>query len=585
MDSNIIVGIDLGTTNSVVSFLNDKTPQTLLIDNSKLLPSAVCFTDEGFVVGQAAKNMAILEPENTSLSIKRRMGENITIKLGGKSLRPEEIASLILKKIAMAVKSQLEYQPEKLRAVVTVPAYFTEEQREATKQAAELANLQVERIINEPTAAALSFGLDKLEGDIFAIYDLGGGTFDVSIVENNAGIIEVLATTGNNHLGGDDFDKLLADYIWDKFRKKNKIKSERLPKVNARLLKIAEETKIALSDDETVSIKENFFIKEGDKTHHLDLEVSRIDFENLINKHIIETVDLLDTAVHDADCDISDLEGIILVGGSSRIPLITNIIEEKLKITPSLIELPDEAVSHGATIQGAIINKINIDTVLVDITPYSLGLKALARENEDNFEDMMNSMLERMMKVEEDEEDENFITGVIIPKNTPIPAKRTRTFGATIPFQKAYGIEVFQGEHIRPHDNRFIGKTMLEVEEPQEHGGVDVTFELDINGLLKVTATQINTNETVKAEFTSSRGKKLRKTKLLDKIVSLNDSDKTLIKRAEKLLDDKSINEEDRNELSILLDKFKNQKMDNDPEATSTENDLLDLLYFLEGNE
>jgi len=328
MDKNTIVGIDLGTTNSVVSILVDGEPKTLKIDHEKLLPSAISLSNGVYIVGQTAKNMAIVEPENTCLSIKRRMGENITIKLGDKNLRPEDISSIILRKIKNAVEQKLEIKFDKLRAVITIPAYFTEVQREATKQAAELAGIKVERIINEPTAAALSFGLNKIDDAIFAIYDLGGGTFDISIIENNTGIIEVLSSKGNNKLGGDDFDNLLADLIWTKFTEKHKIKAVSTPKEKARLKKIAEETKIKLSSEESVNIQENFFYKIKEKPIHLEVEITKIEFEDLIKPLIEQTISLMQDAFDDADTEISDIEGIVLVGGSSLIPLVSSLIED-----------------------------------------------------------------------------------------------------------------------------------------------------------------------------------------------------------------------------------------------------------------
>lgn len=575
MDKDIIVGIDLGTTNSVVSVLDNHVPKTISIDNAKLLPSVVSLTDKGFIVGQAAKNMAILEPENTIASVKRKMGQGIELQIGNKKMKPEEVSAVILRKIKDTVDREFNLDGKALRAVVTVPAYFTEEQREATKQSAELANLKVERIINEPTAAGLAFGLSNMHEAVYAIYDLGGGTFDVSIIESNEGLVEVLATTGNNMLGGDDFDKSLAAFIWEKFTGENNLKNYKpSDKENARLLRIAEKTKIELSSAETVQIQENFFLKVNDKAFHLETTVSREELEALIQGSITETVELLENAIDDANLDVDELDGIILVGGSSRIPLVSRLIEERTGVAPSLIDLPDEAVSHGATIQGAIIDHEDIDTVLVDITPHSLGIAVLDPSEEMNFMSFLS------------ENGPELGTSVLIPKNTPVPVKKTERYNAVTPFQEGYEIKVCQGEHEHFADNKMIGETYLKVENPIEHGSIEVSFQLDINGILEVTAVETTTGEKVKAEFKSSRGKKIKKSKSEEALISLDEASLNLVNRAEKLLVKEKLNKDDEEELNVLLKKFKAQRASGEDEAASqTETELLDLLYYLETDE
>jgi len=573
MENNTIVGIDLGTTNSVVSLLDKNTPVTIQIDNQKLLPSVVSLTNEGFIVGQMAKNLAILEPEKTIKSIKRKMGQNITLTIGDRQMRPEEISSIILGKIRDTAINSLGLTDDKLRTVITVPAYFTEEQREATRHAAELAGLKLERIINEPTAAALAFGLNKRNDEKYAIYDLGGGTFDISIVENNSGVIEVLSTNGDNYLGGDDFDELLADFIWNKFLNANDIKQERTRKINARLIKIAEETKIKLSDVETVAIKENFFLKLNDNVYHLEVTVSRKDFENLIIKKIEKTVNLIESAVDDAKVDLNSLDGIILVGGCSRIPLVAKMIENKLNIVPTLIDLPDEAVSHGATIQGAIINHIEVDTILVDITPHSLGIAVL---NDDIL------ALLKDLKERGEEEDRRLIQSIIISKNSTIPVKKTEQYNAVVPFQEAYRLQIYQGEHYHAMDNKFIGETLLKVKKPVQNGTLNITFELDVSGILKMSAVQAENGESVEAIFKSSRGIKIKQNASDEKIVVYNEATKNLINRAEELIKNKKLNDEDKSELTSLMEKYKNQKSEKDTSSSQTEQELLNLLYYLE---
>jgi molecular chaperone DnaK len=580
-NQNIIVGIDLGTTNSVVAIMDaDKNVKTLTVEGNKLLPSVVSLTDDGFIVGQTAKNMALLEPEKTVASIKRKMGKDITVAIGDKKMRPEEISALVLKKIKQTVVKQFAL-PENtpLRAVVTVPAYFTEEQRDATKHAADLAGLQVERIINEPTAAALAFGLSQMDEAVYAIYDFGGGTFDVSIIESNNGMVEVLATTGNNNLGGDDLDMLLADFLWSKFLTNNKLGAQvpRSSKENARLIRLSENTKIKLSEADSVVVEESFFANVKGVNYHLETTVTRADFEKLIYEKVEETVVHLENAIKDAKLDADDLSGIVLVGGSSRIPLVQQLIENQLFIAPTLIDLPDEAVAHGAAIQGAIIDNIDVDTILIDITPHSLGV-AVADHEMMSFQNMMRNA-----------NPEDLLTaGMIIPKNTPIPTKRTRMFSAASPHQEKYHLQVYQGENALYRQNRAIGDTFLEVENPPEWAEIEVTFALDINGLLVVSALETTTQKTIQVEFKSSRGKKIKENQLASLHIVEDEADSAehpLIKRAENLLTDADMNEEDQAELKQLITRFKNAFDRADDAAEDIENELLELIYFIEQNK
>jgi molecular chaperone DnaK len=580
-NANIIVGIDLGTTNSVVAIMDaEKNVKTLTVEGNKLLPSVVSLTDDGFIVGQTAKNMALLEPEKTVASIKRKMGKDIVVAIGDKKMRPEEISALVLKKIKQTVVKQFglaENAP--LRAVVTVPAYFTEEQRDATKQAADLAGLQVERIINEPTAAALAFGLSQMDEAVYAIYDFGGGTFDVSIIESNNGMVEVLATTGDNNLGGDDLDMLLADFLWAKFLTNNKLGTQvpRSSKENARLIRLSENTKIKLSEEDSVAIEESFFANVKGINYHLETTVTRAEFEKLIYEKVEETVVHLENAIKDAKLDADDLSGIVLVGGSSRIPLVQQLIENQLFIAPTLIDLPDEAVAHGAAIQGAIIDNVDIDTILVDITPHSLGV-AVRDDEMFSYQNMLRGIAPEDL----------LSAGMIIPKNTPIPTKRTRMFGSSSAHQEKYHLQVYQGEDPLYKKNRAIGDTYLEVENPPEHGEIEVTFSLDINGLLRVTAFETTTQKMIQVEFKSSRGKKIKENQLASlHIVEDTDdsSDHPLIKRAENLVADADINEEDQAELKQLITRFKNALHMGDESAEEIENELLELIYFIEQNK
>lgn len=569
----MIVGIDLGTTNSVISYWKEKEPHTITINGNVLLPSVVSLTEEGFIVGRIAKNMAILEPEKTVLSVKRKMGEDIEIQVGDRKMRPEEVSAVILKKLKQeAVKTLGLSETELLRAVITVPAYFTETQREATKQAAESAGLQVERIINEPTAAGLAFGMSAMDEAIYAVYDFGGGTFDVSVIESNEGMIEVLASTGNNLLGGDDLDDLLSEHIWENFVNENKIADPTAnSKVKARLKHIAEKIKIKLSKEEEYSIQESFFFQQGDASYHIEQTITRATFENLIEAKVSETIQHLEKAIKEAKIQESELDGILLVGGSSRIPLVAQKIEQRFKISPMLISHPNEAIAHGATIQGAIIEDINIDTILIDITPHSLGVGAL---DDSAFSEQMFSPMQR---------EPDLVAAAIINKNTPIPAKRTNKFYAASPFQANFQMKLFQGEHSRFNDNHEIGEMLLKVEDPPEHGEIEVTFSLDINGILNVTAMETTTKQKVKAEFKSSRGYKAKKSTLEKEVLlSMDQSSQTLVTRGENALESLS-NDEDKKELIELLEKYKAAHTSDDQQAvTVIESDLMDLLYYLE---
>lgn len=578
-----IIGIDLGTTNSVLSVYENDKAHTLSIDGDLLLPSVVHLSEEGFTVGKTAKHLLVLEPENTIASVKRKMGQDIEISIGAKKMRPEEISSVILKKIKKVAADYFKQDASELiRAVITVPAYFTEEQRGATKQAAESAGLKVERIINEPTAAALAFGMSNLEEALYAVYDLGGGTFDVSVIESDGGLVEVLATSGNNQLGGDDFDELLADFIWEKFKENNKLSSFNADRrIRAKLLQTAEKAKIDLSKRGQIEIEESFFLKHKEKDYHLELILSRAEFEDLIRQKIQETVDLLQAAIADSKMKLDDVEGILLVGGSSRIPLISQMIEDQTGILPQLMDLPDEAVAHGAAVQGAIIDGVEIKTILVDITPHSLGV-----ETRDDLTDRR--MLEAISREDFDPEsyEQDLANSILIRKNTPIPVKKTDTFQASHAFQDKFQIRILQGENKRSEGNRVIGECLLEVENPPEYAEVEVSFKLDINGILEIEAKELSTGVKVESTFKSSRGQKTLVKQHDEEAVILEEGlDTVLIKRAEKALELKGVAEEDAEELKNLITRYQRAHLNNEESAAEeVKTEILELLYFLESN-
>ncbi len=550
----MVLGIDLGTTNSVASVIIDGEVKCFVFDGSELLPSVVHISDDGIVVGRKAKNIAKVEPENTAISIKRKMGQDIKVKLNNKEYSPQEISSFILKRIKEEAEKELKTEIKEV--VITTPAYFNEQQREATKQAGELAGFEVLRILNEPTAAALSFGTNNDSDSIYAVYDLGGGTFDISIIESSDGVIEVLATSGNNHLGGDDFDEKLANFIWVK----SGFEIEKTLKIETKLNQLAEDVKIKLSSQESVEIDEKFFAKVDNKPLHLNVKISREDFNNLIRADILETIELLENTIQEAKLEYDNLSGIILTGGSSRIPLIEQLILEHTEILPILIEDPDKSVAIGATIQGALIKGKNTNAILVDITPYSLGIAIL---DATSFTDK-NDFVLKFAK--------------IILKNTPVPVSKTQRFYAFIPYQNAFEIEIYQGEHSDLNENVKIAEALLEIKEPAENGEIDITYSLDANGILKVVAVEINTKEEIKVEINSKIGKKVAKKVSDENLITSHQNN--LILKIDTILNNPDISNEDKDELNELREKYLNT--DDEKEKLIIEEEVIDLIFYLE---
>lgn len=482
-----IVGIDLGTTNSSVAVVIDGKPQIIPDEyGQKLVPSVVGISPEGeLLVGQAAKNQYVLYPEQTVKSIKRKMGSEEEVELAGKRYKPQEISAFILRKLKKMAEDFLGEPAEK--AVITVPAYFSDAQRQATKDAGEIAGLEVVRIINEPTAAALAYGTDRGEDGLFLIYDLGGGTFDVSIVEIQSGIIEVRATHGNNHLGGDDFDQKIAETLLSFFKEETSIDLSDDRKALARLNRAAENAKIALSDQPIAQVTEEFLAKKGMRARHLDMEFSRAEFNDLIETLVNSTVDLLRNAVVDAGIKVGDLEKVLLVGGSTRIPLVQEVVEMATSKPPHGEINPEEVVALGAAIQAAIIAGEPIDAILVDVTPFSLGIEvaefSLGRLVPDRY-------------------------SVIIKRNTPIPVTKSEIYSTLFPEQEKVHVQVYQGEHRIASRNRLLGDFMIEGFKPNKDGSLPsfiVTFDFDINGILNVTARNKQSGKEEKITIQASK--------------------------------------------------------------------------------
>src|SRR5919202_4324292 len=365
---SLVVGIDLGTTFSAVALVRDGAPQILPHGDERIMPSVVGVTLDGSVlVGTPARNQYVLYPEWTVRSIKRKMGQDVRVTLGERSYTPQEISALILRELKRSAEAQLDQPVE--HAVITVTAYFSDAARQATREAGEIAGFTVERIINEPTAAALAYGLDRGdERQLVAVYDLGGGTFDVSIIELDNGVVEVRASHGNTELGGDDFDQRLLDYLADRFKEEHGLDPRSDRKALARLLRAAEQAKIRLSSQPFTRVREEYLMSKGQRPLHLDVEVSRREFEELIGDLVEGTLHSLDMALADAGIEVGELERILFVGGSTRIPLVWQMVQEHTGIERETEVNPDEAVALGAAVQAAIIGGEPLDAILVDVT-------------------------------------------------------------------------------------------------------------------------------------------------------------------------------------------------------------------------
>ena len=484
------IGIDLGTTNSVLAVTQQGIPTILPVQGSPLFPSVVGRSPEGtLLVGTPAWNQWVVAPERTVRSIKRRMGDPTPIMMAGEAYSPQEISALILKEIKQAAETALGHPVE--RAVITVPAYFNETQRQATLEAGEIAGLVVERIINEPTAAALAhgYGLSDEEHLRILVYDLGGGTFDVSVIELNFGVIDVLATAGDNQLGGDDFDERLATMLAETFLKKHKIDLREHHQSWARLLRVAEEAKIELSSRPFASIRLEYIAEDRKgKALHLSEELARTTFEEQIEDLLERTATCIDQALRDASLEASDIDRVLLVGGSTRIPAVWDLVTLHLGQEPHTEIDPDAAVAYGAAVQAGIIAGEEVDAVLVDVTPLSLGIETArvgftGRLSPDHF-------------------------APLIHRNTTIPVQKSEVFYTLHPDQKSIDIKVYQGEDPVASANTLLGSFKVEHLKPKRKEGlaeVTIIFEIDINGILNVTVTDRNTGKQVREQLKASR--------------------------------------------------------------------------------
>ena len=550
-----IIGIDLGTTNSCVAVMEGGQPTVIAnAEGSRTTPSVVAFTKDGErLIGQVAKRQAVTNPDRTVISIKREMGTSYKVNIDGKQYTPQDISAMILTKMKETAES---YLGEKVsQAVITVPAYFNDSQRQATKDAGRIAGLEVLRIINEPTAASLAYGLDKEENQKILVYDLGGGTFDVSILDIGDGVFEVLSTNGNTRLGGDDFDQRIIDYVAEQFKKENGIDLKQDKIAAQRLKEAAEKAKIELSGTTTANINLPFITADATGPKHLDITLTRAKFDELTADLVDATVEPMRKALKDAGLTVDQINKVILVGGSTRIPAVQEAVKKVTGKEPFKGINPDECVAIGAAIQGGVLGGEVKDVLLLDVTPLSLGL-----------------------------ETEGHIFTRLIDRNTTIPTSKSQVFSTAADGQTTVEIHVLQGERQMAYDNKTLGRFQLTGIAPAPRGvpQIEVTFSIDNNGIVNVSAKDKATgheqqititastnlseeeiNQRVKeAEQLAEQDKKRR-----EEVESVNRAD-SLIYETEKTLRDNGdkLSDEDKNMVQNEIDAFKKVREGNNAE-------------------
>jgi molecular chaperone DnaK (HSP70) len=467
--NDIIIGIDLGTTNSEVAIVEQGHVTVIAGDGKKILPSFVGIDDNGEVlVGETARNQYLVYPERSVKSIKRLMGQNTTVELGSHKYTPQEISAIILKRLKAVAEQHLNRPVSK--AVITVPAYFSDAQRQATREAGEIAGLEVVRMINEPTAAALAYGADKDEKKRVLVYDLGGGTFDVSVVNIEAGVVEVLSSHGDNYLGGDDFDQQIIEHLLDHLQKTKGIDARGNSKALARITRTAENAKLLLSEQPYAQIEEEYLLEHEGVAVHLSLELSRSDYEEMIEDYINETLDAVHIALKGAKLTASDIDEILLVGGSTRTPCIRERLFDEFGFEPHSEVDPDLCVAMGAATQAAMIAGQEVSTVLIDVTPYTYGTGALGYVDGEWYP-------------------HKFVP--VIRKNSALPIRKTEAFYTNHDGQKAVEVTIYQGEDPDALNNIEIGEFRIEGLRDVPAGNVvTLTLDLDLNGILHVSAQE-----------------------------------------------------------------------------------------------
>ncbi len=578
-----IIGIDLGTTNSEVAFLEDGAPRILKLHDDGIVPSCVALDKKGnIIVGREARNQMLVNPRNTICSIKRKMGTNEKVRLGKEHYTPQEISAFILKALKRRAETVLGRSVSK--AVITVPAYFTDAQRYATREAGQIAGLEVVRIINEPTAAALAYGAQRESSQRILVYDLGGGTFDVSIVTIENGVVEVMASTGNNHLGGDDFDARIVGLLVRHLETEHHLKDLDEPVLQARLKRAAETAKIALSDNPYVLVEEDHIGQVRGRPVHLKLELSRLEFEELIRDDLTETMDAVSKAMRDAALLPGAIDKILLVGGSTRIPMVSQLLEEKLNKLPHSEVDPDLCVALGASIQAAIETGQDVGSVLVDVTPYTFGTSALDPFTREPF---------------------HFVP--LIRRNSRLPITKSEAFATVVDNQEAVNIEVYQGEDPDARNNIMIGNFFFkDLSEVPAGNQIVLTFGLDVNGLLKIHALEKMTGRDIHGvvenamrsfdEASIDESRRRISTLWGDEESDILEGEFTpvveheggsgtaviedTVRRARELMDKAS--DEDREDMIDLIERIQDALKENDMEAAmELREELDDIVFYL----
>ena len=553
-----VIGIDLGTTNSCVAVLEGGEPQIIANNEGmRTTPSVVAFTKDGErIVGEPAKRQAVTNAERTVTSIKTHMGTDYKVDIDGKGYTPQEISAIILQKLKADAEGYLGQQVTE--AVITVPAYFTDAQRQATKDAGRIAGLDVKRIINEPTAAALAYGMDKLDEEKkILVFDLGGGTFDVSILEIGDGTFEVLATAGNNRLGGDDFDKVIIDYLADEFKKAEGVDLRSDKMALQRLKEAAEKAKKELSSTMSTNINLPFITATAEGPKHMNIDLSRAKFNELTADLVEKTMGPTKSALADAGLSVSEIDDVLLVGGSTRIPAVQEAVKNFIGKEPHKGINPDECVAAGAAIQAGVLTGEVNDLLLLDVTPLSLGIETMG----------------------------NVMTK-IIERNTTIPTKKSQVFSTAADNQTAVDIHVLQGERSMAYDNTTLGRFQLSEIPPAPRGipQIEVTFDIDANGIVHVTAKDLGTGKEQKVTITSGTNlseeeieKKVKEAEMnaeadkqkKEKIEALNQAESTIYQTEKTLneLGDK-VSAEDKSAIESALENLKSVK---DKESSTAE--------------
>ena len=574
-----ILGIDLGTTNSEIAIYRDGHPEVLRDDQGRIiLPSVVGLTETGeLLVGEEARNQFLLYPERTVRSIKRRMGSDAKVRLGEREYTPQEISAIILSRLKEIAQARLGRPIRK--AVITVPAYFSDTQRQATREAGEIAGLEVARIINEPTAAALVYEAAQHQGKRILVYDLGGGTFDVSVVRIEQGVVEVISSHGNNHLGGDDFDHKIVEHVLEHLKLKHGVDVADQPQAMARILRSAEDAKKRLSDHPYARIAEEYLAEHGGQPVNLDLELSREEYEDMIAPFIEETLGAIHIALESAGLTSSQVDEILLVGGATRTPLIRRRLVEAFGTQPRGEVDPDLCVAMGAAIQGAAMTGTEVSAVLVDVTPYTFGTSAIGELNGELYP---------------------YHYVPIIPKNTPIPARMSEVFFTILDEQTDVDVRIYQGENNDALENIKIGEFRVSGLSREPAGNpVIIDLALDRNGILQVSAREKKTGleRRIIIDNATSRYDREQLDEARQRIGALfgdqeqaapvgsgaatNSAVDALLARASAKLNE--IGEEDRTEIIDLIEAIRDARSSGNSAALEdARSQLQDLLFYLE---